>query len=145
MKFVGLTAPIAFLLAGCVASGTQINRTEAVTSGYSSMGFGGSGKTAVVLAARASQYEGRVSICAALGENRDANFSSQSVDYVKDGAAFFLDGDRVMASVPFAPVYEGTNSLRGKTTRCAVTEKPWKSSYNGKRLKITIKRGFIGS
>ncbi len=59
--------------------------------------------------------------------------------------AFFLDGGRVMASAPFAPVYEGANSLRGKATRCAVTDKPWKSSYNGKRVKMSIKRGYIGS
>lgn len=145
MRTYIFSAVLALILVGCVASGTQINKTEAVTSGYTTMGFGGSGKTSVVLAARAAQYEGKVSICAAMGENRDTNFSSQSVDYVKEGAAFFLDGDRVMASVPFAPVYEGADSLRGKATRCAVTDKPWKSSYTGKRLKISIKRGYIGS
>ncbi len=145
MKSIFQIAPAALLLAGCVASGTLIAKTEAVTSGYSSIGFGGSGKTFVVLAASATQHEGKVSICAALGENRDANFSAQSVTYVKNGVAFFLDGDRLMASAPFAPVYEGANSLRGKATRCAVTDKPWKSSYNGKRVKMSIKRGYIGS
>ncbi len=145
MRTYIVSAILALGLAGCATTGTEISRSEAVTSACTIIGFGGGGKTSVSLATRATRHEGKVAICAAMGENRSTSFSFESVNYLKNGAAFFLDGDRVMASVPFAPVYEGVDQLRGKRAKCAVTETPWKPGYAGKRVKITVKRGYIGS
>ena len=47
----------------------------------------------------------------------------------------------------FAPIYDvdKTRDLAGKTARCAVSDVPWKSSYAGKKIKITTKISKIGS
>ena len=47
----------------------------------------------------------------------------------------------------FAPIddVDKTRDLAGKTARCAVSDVPWKSSYAGKKIKITTKISKIGS
>jgi len=132
-------------LAGCATTSSEISKTETVTSNYSTMGFSVSGKRNANIAARAFEHMGKVGVCAVIGENRDTLFGTESVQYVRDGVAFFLAGDRVMSGAAFAPVYPDYKSLGGKSARCAVSDAPWKSKYQGKRIEMSVKPGYIGS
>lgn len=145
MKFTIGSACVAIVLAGCASTGTEIGKTEKVSSDYRLLNFSVSGKRNANIAAKPFEHNGKVGICAAIGENPETLFGSESVQYLKDGIAFFIDGDRVMSGAPFAPVYTDYKSLGGKTARCAVSDTPWKSNYRGKDVDMSIKPGYIGS
>jgi len=145
MKTAILSICAAACVAGCATTSTEIGKSEKVTSEYRQLNFSVSGKPNANIVAKPFEHQGKVGVCAAVGENRDTLFGSESVQYLKDGVAFFVDGDRVMSGAPFAPVYTDYKSMLGKMAKCAVSDAPWKSSYRGKKIEISVKSGYIGS
>lgn len=116
------------LLGACV--GAQVAGTDTVGPGYVTGGGEwntGGGISAVV---RVLPRDGRVAVCGAWTTDRQSAVSLLFNEDVMAAASVYLAGSRLVQNLTFMARYpEGTETLRGRSARCALTALTWQPRF----------------
>ena len=126
------------LLAGCASPATQVETPTIDRSFTIADTKTRSGNTRLVVAAYAENRGGKAMICATAGAKGEKSFEGEWPTALMNRLRVFIDDERIVRQTPFGATYPGVETLTGRTSNCAVTDAPWKPSYENRKVRVRV-------
>ena len=140
MRFFSIALVLA-LMAACASPSITSKSTNIVDRSFAIASSGSkSGSDRFNIAVSAFDTGGKLTICAAIAVIGSSTFTEGWGPAIADALYVKIGDDRVITGVPFAAVFVGEETAKGKPANCALTDQPWKPGWTSNAVSFRVGR-----
>ena len=140
MRFFSIVMTLA-LLAACASPSITSKSTKVVDRSFAiASSSSNSGSDRFHIAVSAFDTGGKLTICAAIAVKGSSTFTQEWGPAIADALYVQIGDERVITGVPFAAVFVGEETAKGKPANCGVTDQPWKPGWSSNAVGFRVGR-----